>query len=926
MVTASSIRYGFFLACLLVLLSLNSVPAKEPVPWEQVSVLFKKHCVECHGPDAQESDLRVDSPASLHQGGESGEPAVTPNEPELSELLTRLTTDDEDLRMPPESKALAQAEIDLIRRWIKSGAEQPTLDPNAELATTDHWSFQPLAFEVPNSQPGNSINPVDAFIFKSLQKAKLNPSPAEQPAQLIRRVYFVMHGMPPSHDQVTQFVSAYRRDSQTAYSDLIEQVLAGPEYGERWARHWLDVVRFGETDGFETNRERPYAWRYRDYVIQSLNEDKPYDQFIREQIAGDAFDAAIGTGFLVGGPHDIVNGQDPISGLLKRQDDLADMVNTTGTAFLGLTLGCARCHNHKFDPVSQKDYYSIQAVFAGVNHGDQVLPVPADQVEKLTQLRQSATDLKKNLTEFLPEPNTAELREPVNSSHNVDHFKPVMAKQIRFTVLATNTGQPCIDELEIFSDEQNVALASSQAIASCSSSLPGYAIHKLQHVNDGKYGNSYSWISNEKGGGWVQIDLPEPTMIQRVEWGRDRTGKIKDRTATEYKIEVAVEPDNWVTVSTSADRSKFGTAPTEPAYDFTSATAERATLGRKWKQQLNETQQQIEVLSETPKAYVGTFSQPGATHRLYRGEPTAKREEVEPNTIRILGDLQLATDSPEQQRRVAFANWLASSENPLTARVIVNRIWQHHFGRGIVETPSDFGANGVAPSHPELLDWLANQLVTHGWSLKHIHRIILQSSTFRQSSRPNHLALKIDASSQLLWRFPPRRLEAEAIRDSILATSGSLNPVTGGPGFSAFEIEPENVRHYFPKKSYGPNDWRRMIYMTKVRQEQDATFGMFDCPDGSQVSPKRSRSTTPLQALNLLNSTFVIQQTELLAARIMDQHADNTGAQVDEVYRRVFQREPDSVERQAASALVKQHGLAAMCRALFNSNEFLFIP
>jgi hypothetical protein len=323
--------------------------------------------------------------------------------------------------------------------------------------------------------------------------------------------------------------------------------------------------------------------------------------------------------------------------------------------------------------------------------------------------------------------------------------------------------------------------------------------------------------------------------------------------------------------------------------------------------------------------YAGTFSQPGPTYRLYRGEPGSPREQVTPAAIRSLTDLALPADAPEHQRRLALANWIVDTNNPLTARVMVNRLWQFQFGTGIVDTPSDFGANGSPPTHPELLDWLAVEFMESGWSIKHMQRLILTSDAWTQDSRPRPEALRVDAGSRWLWRFPPRRLEAEGIRDSMLSVSGTLDLRMGGAGFSAFEIEPENVRHYFPKTSYGPDDWRRMIYMTKVRQERDSVFGLFDCPDGSQVVPVRSRSTTPLQALNLLNSPFVMQQAGFFARRL-EREAETTEERIRLAYQLCFGRLPDPDETGHAAEFIAATDLKQFTRAMLNANEFLFIP
>jgi hypothetical protein len=446
----------------------------------------------------------------------------------------------------------------------------------------------------------------------------------------------------------------------------------------------------------------------------------------------------------------------------------------------------------------------------------------------------------------------------------------------------------------------------------------------LEHINDGRYGNSRSWISNQQGKGWVQIELPKPTLINRVVWGRDREEKYKDRLATRYRIEVATKPGDWRIVASSDDRIPFGTNLREFAaskLNGESLARAKELIGR-----IADLERQLAALSKPPLAYAGVFEQPGPTHRLYRGDPLAKREAVVPAAMTSLrGDLKLPADAAELKRRLALANWIADDRNPLTPRVIVNRIWQHHFGRGLVATPSDFGKMGVPPSHPELLDWLAAEFIRGGWSVKHIQRLILCSNTWQQSSRPRIAAIRIDAGTRLLWRFPPRRLEAEAIRDSILHVTGVLDRRMGGPGFSAFQPNTNYVRVYNPKERWGPAEWRRMVYMTKVRMEQDAVFGTFDCPDAGQVAAQRSRSTTPLQALNLLNSNFMLQQSALMAERIAADAGPNVETQVRTAFRTTFGRPATTEEIHDAVPLVKQHGLPALCRALLNANEFLFL-
>lgn len=1064
------------IGCLCVaLLSGIGIPATSiAVDFEsEIAPLFAEHCLDCHGPETQKGQFRLDRLASLLKGGDSGEAAVVPGKPAGSFLVKAIRHDEPDYEMPPKGGPLSEAEISRVEQWIAEGAKVPEhYGPATEEVELTHWSF------VPVKRP-ESADSIDGFIERKLEENGLSLSEEADRRTLIRRLYFVMLGLPPRPEEVEAFVAD---EDPGAWKWLVERVLASPHYGERWATHWLDLVRFGETQGFEMNRERPNAWHYRDWVIDSFNSDKPYDQFVREQIAGDALGADIGTGFLVAGPFDQVKGKDPKLRQMQRMNELDDIINTTGTAFLGLTTGCARCHNHKFDPISQQDYYALQAVFAGVLHGDRALPLPEKTKQQIAELDRKIADLEEKLTRFLPtdsplsiaiddteaealqkprgraektggpSPNlgrngytwwsnvpgkdiaswhpevrgryriwiswgagysthssdaryllrsgnrvteiartdqqrladgsgkpesralwsglhdagvhalspedaivlrggetgtaiTADaiffqpvgddenesseapvFRPAVSPLKNVERFPPRLARFVRIVIEETNSGEPCIDELEIFAGERNVALASNGAKARSSGDFV-HPKHKLAHINDGRYGNDRSWIAKQAKGGWVQIELPETVAIDRIEWARDRSGEFRDRLATRYRIEVATESGEWSQLAHSSDRLTHDQKK-EPSreYRFTGILETEAEEGRAWLAQLESARKQRASLRESTLVYAGKFEQPGPTHRLYRGEPDAKREEVSPGAISAFSSLELPRNAPEQERRLAIANWIASEENPLTARVIANRIWQFHFGAGLVDTPSDFGRNGVPPTHPELLDWLATELVSNGWSLKHLHRVLLHSTTWKQDHRPRPEALKIDATSRLLWRFPPRRLEAEGIRDAILSASGVLDLETaGGPGFSAFEIEAENVRHYHPKKKYGPEDWRRMIYMTKVRQEKDVVFGTFDCPDASQAVAKRSRSTTPLQALNLLNSHFVMQQAELFAKRL-EAEAESTNHRVERAWQLCFHRSPDHSELTDAIAFIEDEGLVQFTRALFNANEFVFIP
>jgi hypothetical protein len=794
-----------------------------------------------------------------------------------------------------------------------------------------HWSLKPVRRPVPPAlgQAQRPANAVDSFVFAKLAKGGLAPSRLAGRPVLIRRLHLVMLGMHPSPGEVAAFVNDPQPD---AWERLVDRVLDDPRLGERWAQHWLDVIRYAETHGFETNQERPNAWPFRDWVVDALNHDLPYDQFVRGQLAGDALGSGTGTGFLVAGPYDLVKSQDINLTLMQRQNELDGMINTTGTTFLGLTLGCARCHDHKFDPVTQRDYYSLQAIFAGVNHAERMIDQKRDPALAMEQaaLESRVDSAKKELT--LLEAGIPRFKPPVNARGNEEVFEPVPARFIRFNIARANRAEPCVDELEIFAEGKNVALASAGARATASGVYldGGNPIHQLALVNDGRYGNSRSWIANSSTNAWVQIELAKPATIGRIKWARDREGRYNDRLAVEYTFEVATEPGQWRTVANSADRPPTGDGTqTKLEYLLAHLKGEEATKVRQLAKRLAGDEQRLGEIHAAMRrtVYAGTFRQPEVTHVLHRGDPLAKRDEVGPDGIGALGGaLGLAPNAPEQQRRLKLAQWITTPDNPLTARVIVNRLWKHHFGTGLAATLNDLGVNGVRPTHPELLDWLAAELVSSGWSLKRIHRLILTSRAWRQSSQPRKEALAVDGGSRFLWRFPPRRLEAEVIRDNILLATGTLDSRMGGPGFSGFRVEAENVRHYHPKESYGPADWRRMLYMTKVRQEREPTFGVFDCPDFNQTVPSRSRSTTPLQSLSLLNSPFVLQQAGLLAKRLRHESGADSRAQVARACQLALGREPTREELADASGLVAEHTLEAFCRALFNANEFLFLP
>jgi hypothetical protein len=924
-------RTWFFLASgMAVVFYLSSADLLASSPQDvdfarDILPIFEHHCVECHGRKLQESNFRLDLRHNALAGGDFGEPAIVPGKPDDSPLL-RYVTGDDDIVMPPDGEPLSAVQVSLLRKWIEQGAPWPDeLAGEETKRTVDLWSLQPVREVVPPSVEGDwPRNAIDRFIDARLREAELLPAAEADRTTLIRRVYFDMHGLPPTPERVREFLADERSD---AYDRLIEQVLASPRYGERWAQHWLDVVRYADTDGFEVNTPRPNAWPYRDYVIRALNEDKPYDQFVYEQLAGDLVGEDAATGFLVAAPALLPGqiGQDEDSKRAARQDELDEIVSATSATFLGLTVGCARCHNHKFDPILQKDYYSLQAVFAGVHYGSRPL-----RTAESREVEQSLAVVEKNIAALNAELTKFGVRAAVNARSNEERFEPVAAKFVRFVVEETTNLEPCLDELEIFAvppegqPATNVALAADNAQATSSGNYPDEASHRLAHINDGQYGNGRSWISSEIGGGWVQIEFPEAKTIDRIVWGRDRSGAYSDRLATKYRIDVAVEPGEWTTVASSQTRLPFGAdASGVKVIDTVREPQAKSVLAKL--EQLQKQKARLQAKA-SQVVYAGTFAQPEATFRLRRGDHKQRLEQVTPDTVEVLGSLSLDAGAPESQRRHALAQAITAKDHPLTARVMVNRIWHYHFGTGLVDTPSDFGKMGSRPSHPQLLDYLAAEFVRCGWSIKHMHRLILQSRTYRQASRvDNPAARKIDADARLLWRFPSRRLEAEAVRDSVLQVSGVLRHEMHGPGFQLFKPR-KGLDLYEPLDNFGPAEYRRLIYAHKVRMAQDGVFTTFDMPDCGQLCSKRATSTTPLQALNLFNSHFMVQQSEIFSARVRGEAGEAVDAQVNRAFQLALNRDPSASESTAAAAFVREHGLEMLCRVIFNLSEFVMLP
>jgi len=819
----------------------------------------------------------------------------------------------------------------------------------AEAATSPrgtHWSFEPLSQEEP-PQPkavGWARTVPDLWILDALERAGIEPSPEADRIAWLRRVHFDLTGLPPTPEETLAFQRDPRPD---ATERVVESLLQSPAYGEHWGQQWLDVVRYADTHGFEVNTERPHAWPYRDYVIGAFNADTPYPDFIREQLAGDQHGRDAATGFLVTAsvllPGQI--GADDISKRLARQDALDEIVVNTAQSFLGLSIGCARCHDHKFDPISSRDYFGMQAFFAGVEYGDRELKDPESQTRREDirrwKERKAAVVATLSRLEPLARPGTPTgssssgskaARVALKARMNSDRFAAVTTRRIRFTVLETNSLEPCIDELEVWDlDSHNVALASLGTHVRSSGDSTVENRHELRLIHDGHYGNSHSWMSNEKGRGWVVLEFPEPRRIDRVSWARDREGEFSDRLATAYRIEVETDSGDWITVADASDRKPFeGRNPTADEWELPAAAlAELDPRSRQEAQALLDERLRLERAiagaAASQQAFAGIFRKPDRIHLLHRGDPEQPGLEVTPSVPEVLGIVRLPADAPEPERRHALAQWLTQPDQALIARVMVNRIWQGHFGTGLVDTPSDFGRTGSRPSHPGLLDRLAREFIANGGSAKHLHRLIVLSSTYRQSSGHRKAAAALDAEARLLWRYPPRRLSSEPIRDAMLAVAGELNRQRGGRGFDLFD-QRGGLSGFKPVESFPANGLRRMIYAHKVRREPEAVFGAFDCPDAGQSTSRRRESTTPIQALNLWNSRFTLERSAALARRVRHEAGARPQNQVQRAFLLALSRPATPAEEQEALEALRGQDLEVLCRALFNSNEFLFIP
>ncbi|MFO0945569.1 MAG: DUF1553 domain-containing protein [Planctomycetota bacterium] len=999
--------FFFFVLCAFVL----CIPclAGDPSAVErfdgQVAPLLARRCLGCHNASDLKGELDLTRKEKvLAEGG-----PVVPGKPDES-LLWQMVEGDQ---MPPK-KPLTESEKKILVDWIQNGAVWGT-SPIDVFAFSSDVRREKIGGRCSRSAPWNlpefatrpGLQPIDRFILATLEANGLSPSPPADRRTLLRRITLDLTGLPPTPEEVEQFCN---NNDPRAYAKLVDRLLASPAYGERWARHWLDLARFGESNGFEYDEPRANAWPYRDWVIDAFHQDMPYDEFVRRQVAGDVLfpedpKGVVATGFLTAGAYDTA-GQKQQSDAMKavvRQDELEDIVATVGQTFLGLTVNCARCHDHKFDPILQEEYYRLTAALGGVRHGEKEITSTQEKVDyakavTLAQVRKGGlraaleaidAPVRKQLlaeqgTKDKDPPSPAppapiaewsfdkDYRDGIGELHGTPQGNAALKdgklvldgrdSYVLTQPLATNLyaktlevfvslarlqqsgggamsiqtmGGGVFDGIVFAEREPGQWMAGSDNFhrtQSCSGPMEREADGKTVHVaivygedgvvtayRDGQpYGKSY------RTGGPALFKAGDTQVVFGMRHGPPGGNKMLAGA-----IELARLYDRALTAEEIAASART-VAPSIREARIIARLSKESALERS---RIQEEIRRLDDLQKSPPrrlCYGVLPQQPGPTHVLLRGDTRSPAALVVAGGISSLrgvrSDFGLADNAPEGERRRALAEWISSENNPLFARVIVNRLWHYHFGVGIVDTPNDFGFNGGRPSHPELLDWLAKRLIEKNWSLKQLHREIVLSATYQQASTLNESARKKDADNRLLWRKSPQRLEAETLRDSILFVAGELNFQRGGPSFrDCQEILRSGTHTYVPADPVGPEFQRRSIYRAWIRGGRSNLLDAFDCPDPSTTTPRRAVTTTPQQALSLQNSSFVLRMSDLFASRVRKDVGEHVDAQVERAYLVAYGRLPTEHEHHIAMAVVRDHGLAVLTRAIFNSNEFLYV-
>ncbi len=881
---------------------------------EKIQPILAQRCIACHAPATRINDFDLTTRQALLKGGKSGA-AVAPGDAASSRLYQYVAAG----KMPPDRR-LEPAQIAAIKEWIDSGAPW---GPAESIAVTrpraglDWWALQPPRKpEVPRA--AGATNPIDAFLLDKLRSKGLDFAPPADARTLTRRLSFDLAGLPPAPDI-----------SKLAYGDQVERLLASPHYGERWGRHWLDVVRFGESDGGEHNNERFNAWKYRDYVIDAFQSDKPYNRFVMEQIAGDALapddpKMVAATGMLVAGPWDSVTKQinrDEIMRKTLRYDEFDDMITATFATFQALTVNCARCHDHKFDPIPTRDYYRLASVFNGVGFGERQIATAGQRAARqaaVAPIQQELRRVQKEIAAiegpvrarlllakyqaFEKEREREPRRMPLNPVWNRNRFEPVTASRFRLAILGASGGRAKIDRLELLPAGRVVE--NWTAPADASPEKPVY----------------------------LDIEMEKPATVAEIQWSTDRKTAAGGGSLSIYRFESSSDGATWRTVASSLDHIHDLEIVIPRASDAeivaelpAEAVARRAELMK----ERDAIQANLDAIPDVETVYSVKPDEPMAERILERGSLATPGEPVTPgalSAVRALSPDFAFDPKNEATRRLALARWVADERNPLTARVMVNRVWYYHFGAGLVNTPSDFGFNGDRPSHPELLDWLAVSFVENGWSVKWLHRLILSSRAYRQSAAMNAKAYAMDASNRLLWRMPLKRMDAETLRDSILFVAGNLNPHRGGPGFF-LQRKVDRGSYIYKAVDYdGPDVWRRSVYRFVARGGERVFMDSFDCPDPAVATPQRAATNTPVQALTLLNNRFIFGQADALAKRVEREAGDRPRARIARAYELLYGRAPNDREMESGLRFLQTQPLAMYARVLFNANEFVYVP
>ena len=864
--------WGSAAAGWVVSLSSTLSGAQEPVSFtKDIQPILQNSCWKCHGEAMQLSKLDLRTFEGALKGGEKGA-SIVPGKAEDSRLYRRVAGLERPA-MPMDGK-LTGDQISTIKAWIDQGAhwdvgaeaKVPSVDPaalaaleNMEISpeARNYWAFKlPLQAPVPNAS-ANLRNPIDRFLEKTRREKDLKAAPRADRLTLLRRAYMDLIGLPPTPSETEEFLSD---NSPEAWGHLIDKLLASPHYGERWGRHWLDVARYADSDGFEQDFDRPNAWLYRDYVVRSFNQDKPYNIFIKEQVAGDELemksaDTMIATGFLRAGPRVHFREKDTPE---RRFDYLDDVMATIGRGILGLTVQCARCHNHKFDPIPQKDYYALQAAIFGYVETTYPL-VPKDEADAYNKKVAEIDAQIKPLRERI-----AEIEAPYREKLKAEALRKYPENVQRVVEKPENER------------------------------TPGEKLLATQVIEGGL---------NVNGRTVERALTPEHAAERKA---------LNDRIAALQK-----EKPQPIPVADIVTDGDYRFTPLGPGDDVIGCVKCRI-------QEAEGT-----FLHTGPARY-----QVPPSYFLVRGDPASKGSLMKPGFITVATYGNPATEIPPADgrtsgRRRALAEWLASRENPLAARVIVNRVWHHHFGRGIVPTLDNFGKMGDPPTHPELLDWLAVEFMNRGWSIKQLHKLIMTSEAYQMASAYTDAEdLEKDPQNQYLWRYRPQRLDAEIVRDGILRASGVINLAVGGtpvrPPLPETLIK-STIYNVWKNQDDGPGVWRRSLYVYRKRGMMFPMFEVFDMPDSNFSAGRRSVSTVPTQALTLINNDFVLKQAQLFADRVKKEAGDDPVKQIRLAYRIALTRPPDETELALATDLLGSHALVDLTHVLLNLSEFLYM-